>query len=66
MNDTPKAKRGLAAMSPEKRREIARLGGKAVPSDKRGFSNNPELARRAGAIGGKRERKDAVPTDPKD
>jgi general stress protein YciG len=48
----PKARRGFAAMSPEKRREIARKGGAAVPSEKRSFSQSPDLAAKAGRKGG--------------
>jgi general stress protein YciG len=48
----PKAKRGFAAMSPEKRREIARKGGASVPSEKRSFSQSPDLAAKAGRKGG--------------
>lgn len=48
----PKAKRGFAAMSPEKRREIARKGGAAVPSEKRSFSQSHDLAAKAGRKGG--------------
>ena len=44
--------RGFAAMSPEKRTEIARKGGSSVPSDKRSFSRNSALARDAGRKGG--------------
>ena len=44
--------RGFAAMSSEKRREIAALGGKAVPPESRSFSKNRELARSAGHTGG--------------
>ena len=47
----PKAMRGFAAMSPEKRTAIARLGGAAVPEDKRSFSQNRDLAARAGTLG---------------
>lgn len=47
-----KARRGFAAMSPEKRSAIARLGGAAVPADKRSFSQNPDLAVAAGRKGG--------------
>lgn len=46
------SKRGFAAMPPERQREIARMGGKALPNDKRSFSTNPELASRAGKLGG--------------
>jgi hypothetical protein len=44
--------RGFAAMDPEKRREIARRGGAAVPFEKRSFSQDRQLAARAGAKGG--------------
>ena len=39
-------------MTPEKRREVSRLGGKAIPSEKRSFSRDRELAREAGRKGG--------------
>lgn len=48
-----KARRGFASMSPEKQREIARLGGKSVPSEKRSFAQNRDLASEAGKKGGK-------------
>lgn len=48
----PKSRRGFAAMSPEKRREIARKGGAAVPADKRSFSQSRKLAVAAGRKGG--------------
>lgn len=47
------AKRGFGAMSPEKRREAARKGGQSVPAEKRKFSQDSELARKAGSLGGK-------------
>ena len=49
---TSKAKRGFAAMSPERRREIAAKGGAAVPAEKRSFSQSRDLAARAGRSGG--------------
>ncbi len=54
VDELPKAKskRGFASMSPEKRREIAAKGGKAVPAEKRAFSN-PEIASKAGQKGGR-------------
>jgi general stress protein YciG len=52
MTDTPKKKMGFAAMSPEKRSEIARLGGASVPAERRSFSSTPGLAASAGAKGG--------------
>jgi general stress protein YciG len=48
--------RGLANVSPERRREIASLGGKSVPREHRAFSRDPELAREAGRKGGKAAR----------
>jgi general stress protein YciG len=50
--EKPKAKRGFAAISPERRREIAASGGASVPPGKRSFSQNRELAASAGRIGG--------------
>jgi uncharacterized protein len=47
---------GFAALSPERRREIARLGGMSVPPDRRSFSRDPDLAARAGAAGGAKSR----------
>lgn len=47
-----KSRRGFASLSPDKRREIASLGGKAVPAEKRSFSQNRELAAKAGHKGG--------------
>lgn len=47
-----KAKRGFAAMSPEKRREIARKGGQSVKPENRAFAQNRELAAEAGRKGG--------------
>ena len=45
-------KRGFASLSPERQREIAREGGRAVPPQKRSFSTNRELAKIAGQKGG--------------
>lgn len=56
MSDAPKKPRGFAAMSPERRREIARKGGSSVPPSKRSFSQNRELAATAGAEGGRASR----------
>lgn len=49
----PKQKRGFAGMDPDKRRAIAAIGGHAVPAAKRQFSQDRELAARAGRVGGK-------------
>jgi general stress protein YciG len=46
------APRGFAAMSLEKRREIAARGGAAVPDHKRSFSQDRDLAAAAGRRGG--------------
>ena len=47
-------RRGFASMSAEKQREIASKGGKSVPSGKRSFSQNRDLASAAGRKGGQR------------
>lgn len=52
MTETTKKRRGFACMTPERRREISKKGGGSVPSDKRSFSKNRELAQLAGAKGG--------------
>lgn len=52
-----KQKRGFASMCPIKRAAIASLGGKAIPAEKRSFSQNRELASRAGRRGGSVPRK---------
>ena len=44
-----KAPRGFAAMSPDQRRRIAAMGGKAVPAEKRAFAQDRDLAVRAQA-----------------
>ena len=46
------SKRGFASMDPEKQRAIARKGGQSVPNEKRSFSQNHELAAKAGRKGG--------------
>ena len=52
METSPQARRGFAAMSPERRREISKLGGVSVPNEKRAFSRDRELAVKAGRKGG--------------
>ena len=47
-----KEKRGFAVMDPERRRQIARLGGASVPAAKRSFAKDRELAAAAGRKGG--------------
>lgn len=44
--------RGLASVPVDRRREIASLGGKSVPADKRSFAKSRELAASAGRKGG--------------
>lgn len=64
-----KAKRGFAAMSLEKRREIARKGGQSVKPENRAFAQNRELAAEAGRKGGsqspgkRRRRRVVAPAD---
>lgn len=47
-----KNRRGFASMSPERRREIASSGGRAVAPENRSFSKNKALAAEAGRKGG--------------
>lgn len=54
---TGKQRRGFASMDPVKRLEIARKGGASVPSDKRSFSRDRDLAASAGRTGGEAGRK---------
>jgi general stress protein YciG len=49
----PKMNKGFRAMSPEKQRAIAAMGGKAVPKEARSFSQSRALAMSAGSKGGK-------------
>lgn len=49
----PKKPRGFAAMDPEKRREIARKGGKAAHEKGTAHEFTPEEAAEAGSKGGK-------------
>ena len=51
-----KAHRGFACMTREVRLEIARKGGASVPSEKRSFAKNRDLAVAAGRKGGKTRR----------
>lgn len=50
--ESPKAKRGFALLSPERRRDISARGGASVPAEKRSFSKNRDLAASAGRAGG--------------
>lgn len=52
MEEKTKARRGFACMTPERRQEIARKGGASVPAEKRSYSQDRELAARAGKLGG--------------
>lgn len=47
----PKSKRGFASMSPERRKEIAAMGGKAVKPENRFYSQDKQEARAAGRKG---------------
>lgn len=53
-----RAPRGFAAMDADRRREIARKGGKSVPDEKRSFAQDRALAAAAGRKGGRRTQKD--------
>ena len=49
-------KKGFALLTPEQRREMSSMGGKAVPDEKRSFSINRKLAAEAGRKGGRAQR----------
>lgn len=49
---TPKRPRGFAALSPERRSEIGRMGGLAQPKGARSFEKDRDLAASAGRKGG--------------
>jgi len=59
MTDELKKPRGFARLSPERRREIAAMGGKSVEPQERAFSKDPGLAARAGRAGGVSPRRQA-------
>ena len=59
MNENKKP-RGFALLNPAQRSQIASMGGRAVPADKRNFSLDREGASRAGTKGGSMSRKRAV------
>jgi hypothetical protein len=49
---TPPKPRGFAAMTPERRREIAAKGGRALKPEQRAYSRDRDLASAAGRLGG--------------
>jgi general stress protein YciG len=53
MTDQQRPSRGFASLDQNARREIARKGGKSVPSEKRSFSRDLKLAVEAGRKGGR-------------
>ena len=53
MNDTPNKARGFSALSPEERRRISSLGGKAAHAAGTAHEWTGEEAKAAGAKGGK-------------
>ena len=55
-SDKRVSRRGFASMDPDRRKEIARLGGARVPAELRSFSQDKDLAREAGRKGGLRKR----------
>lgn len=52
MTETRTHLRGFASLSPERRREISQMGGKAVPAHKRTYSLDRVKASEAGRKGG--------------
>ena len=59
-----KARRGFAAMSPEKQKEIASLGGKAAHAKGTAHEFSPEEAREAGRKGGQAAQRARAATPP--
>lgn len=57
MSDGPKKKRGFAALSPERLRELAVMGGRAAHAQGVGHKWTSETAREAGRKGGGAARK---------
>ena len=55
-----KKPRGFACMTPDRRSEIARMGGQAVPPSKRTYSIDKFKASESGKIGGSLSRKRAL------
>ena len=51
--EAAKGRRGLAALTQERRREIASLGGKSRRPESRAFSQSRDLAVEAGRKGGR-------------
>ena len=51
--ETPKSRRGFAAMSPERQREIARIGGRAAHEQGVAHQWSKEEAKAAGQKGGR-------------
>lgn len=62
MTEGKKSRRGFASMTPERRRELASMGGKAVPASKRTFTDK-KRASEAGRKGGKAPRRKKVKND---
>lgn len=56
-----KSRRGFASMTPERRKEIASMGGKSVAPENRSFAKSRDLARSAGKSGGRTPKK--APTE---
>jgi general stress protein YciG len=52
-----KSKKGLASVSPEKRRQISAMGGKAAHALNRAHQWTSEEAAKAGRIGGMKSRR---------
>jgi general stress protein YciG len=51
-DEKKRSRRGFASMTPERRREVASLGGKGSSPEKRAFKDR-ELAKRAAKMGAK-------------
>lgn len=64
MEDEAPKLRGFAKLTPERRRDIASKGGSSVEPQERAFSRNPDLAARAGPLGGERLKRTSTQREP--
>lgn len=60
MTDAAPRLRGFAALSPERRRELAAKGGAACKLENRHWYKNPDIAKEAGRMGGMVSRKKPI------
>jgi general stress protein YciG len=57
------SRRGFASLTPERRKEIASMGGKSVDPANRAFAKDKNLARAAGRQGGRASKRSPEATE---